>query len=469
MDCFQWERIHEWVILKIDGREFEVFVKKFGSEVYSVQSYLDLGTESPISMTEDEVQAVGVESQTEVERASISHVDRNLNKCNVMDPVTEAILMRDWEYVQPLTHGGGWGAGSLIAGTCEDRRGVYDAEAYLEKENCYNFVGYDPMMLEAQAANNWAMPNKKAIGPNGSLSMYSEAGSTSGHGSWPSSSCPYPPGFGPCTDLIHVHRKDARVPIESVECVKETPIRERVCGFDIEGGSLDQNPLNKGPAKSGEGVCSETGSEDELSDEMRYLINEEARAWARFSDANPVAVNGDFECAVKETAWEKAIASTSGQNDNFPGCSMGHDAARRVDLDPAVVNAERDQNSDDEISDEYIFEEANESRGVWNRGGLFFDSSDDDEVLTRLFNCDLDCDKRATKKIQEAEARKKTSKHSRKVPGNRKINVRSIWNVDNEIAWEYIEADNLYERYFAYGIQNSLLVIILQNRLDGCC
>ncbi|MED6175362.1 hypothetical protein PIB30_077636 [Stylosanthes scabra] len=36
IDSFQWERIHEWVTLRVDGRCFDVFVKEFGLEVDSV-------------------------------------------------------------------------------------------------------------------------------------------------------------------------------------------------------------------------------------------------------------------------------------------------------------------------------------------------------------------------------------------------------------------------------------------------
>ncbi|MED6162213.1 hypothetical protein PIB30_068291 [Stylosanthes scabra] len=62
LDCFQWERIHEWVSIKIEDRKFEVFVKEFGSEVYSVQSHPDLGTECSISMEEEKSTSMVEES-----------------------------------------------------------------------------------------------------------------------------------------------------------------------------------------------------------------------------------------------------------------------------------------------------------------------------------------------------------------------------------------------------------------------
>ncbi|MED6119808.1 hypothetical protein PIB30_015104 [Stylosanthes scabra] len=42
IDSFQWETIHEWVTLRVDGRSFDVFLKEFGSEVYSVQAHPNL-------------------------------------------------------------------------------------------------------------------------------------------------------------------------------------------------------------------------------------------------------------------------------------------------------------------------------------------------------------------------------------------------------------------------------------------
>ncbi|MED6172506.1 hypothetical protein PIB30_050710 [Stylosanthes scabra] len=79
LDYFQWERIHEWVSLRIDDRVFEVFVKEFGSEVYSVQSHPDLGTESSVSMAELNSPSLAEESQTVLERSPAATTNVNLN------------------------------------------------------------------------------------------------------------------------------------------------------------------------------------------------------------------------------------------------------------------------------------------------------------------------------------------------------------------------------------------------------
>ncbi|MED6106718.1 hypothetical protein PIB30_007041 [Stylosanthes scabra] len=39
IDCYQWEEIHEWIKVKVDDWEFEIFVKEFGAELYSRESH----------------------------------------------------------------------------------------------------------------------------------------------------------------------------------------------------------------------------------------------------------------------------------------------------------------------------------------------------------------------------------------------------------------------------------------------
>ncbi|MED6109384.1 hypothetical protein PIB30_033080 [Stylosanthes scabra] len=39
IDSFEWEWIHEWITIKVEEKEYEIFVKEFGSEVYSRESH----------------------------------------------------------------------------------------------------------------------------------------------------------------------------------------------------------------------------------------------------------------------------------------------------------------------------------------------------------------------------------------------------------------------------------------------
>ncbi|MED6148184.1 hypothetical protein PIB30_050752 [Stylosanthes scabra] len=105
LDCFQWERIHEWVSIKIEDRKFEVFVKEFGSEVYSVQSHPDLGTECSISMEEEKSTSMVEESPVEAVRTQAATNQPNLNYQNIDDPLSNAINDK-WEIVQAINYDG---------------------------------------------------------------------------------------------------------------------------------------------------------------------------------------------------------------------------------------------------------------------------------------------------------------------------------------------------------------------------
>ncbi|MED6172433.1 hypothetical protein PIB30_050073, partial [Stylosanthes scabra] len=64
VDCYQWERVHEWVSMRIEDKQFDVFVKEFDLEVYSVQSHPDLGSESLMSL--DALNTTSVEEVKEL-------------------------------------------------------------------------------------------------------------------------------------------------------------------------------------------------------------------------------------------------------------------------------------------------------------------------------------------------------------------------------------------------------------------
>ncbi|MED6193567.1 hypothetical protein PIB30_020711 [Stylosanthes scabra] len=39
IDSFEWEMINEWILIKVEGRQFEVFAKEFGAKVYGRESH----------------------------------------------------------------------------------------------------------------------------------------------------------------------------------------------------------------------------------------------------------------------------------------------------------------------------------------------------------------------------------------------------------------------------------------------
>ncbi|MED6124772.1 hypothetical protein PIB30_062098 [Stylosanthes scabra] len=305
-------------------------------------------------MSEEGVQADGVESLAEVERSLAAHIDGNLKLCNVEDPVANAIIMEDWEFVQRLTHDDGSGVGRWNTTTSEGGR------ACIEKDACSVLVGFDPMRLEAQISHNWSESNEGVKGLNRYLPQTSEAGSGLG---WESetSSCPYPPGYGPCTNLIHVHhRRGDRVLFDRVEFVRESQNGEGEWTAELEGWCTGRFTLNEGVSKSREDIRSATSSESEQSDATLYLIHEEARARARFSDVETEdfveeRLGGD-DCDStrrKEGEWEQEVQIES-------------------------------ESATDKVDEEALLAEVTESKKIWSKGGIEFDSSDEEEVRVRL-------------------------------------------------------------------------------------
>ncbi|MED6201717.1 hypothetical protein PIB30_097870 [Stylosanthes scabra] len=383
LDCFQWERIHEWITLRIDGREFEVFVKEFGSEVYSVQSHPDLDSESYLFMAEEE-------PHVELERPAVVNKAVNLNFRNVIDPVVNAIMMNNWVTMQTINSGGG------LCGTTGVNKEVNGAIVWSEstvssykEEERVNDLDLDPMVWEAQlGAGVWSKLNKAIINPNQTRTVNSNAVSVVGHKSGSSSTCPFSLGFGPCKDQFHVHRTSARAPSdpEWSEDISETPIARR-------------------KSTTGEGDCDGGCSEEIQSDETLYLINEEARARADFfadfdGPGNAAIVRAESATAVEES--EEDFDHYEGQRDwliEGADCTGGDSRFRG----PAGEHCKEDG------SETRLREEVTESKKLWSKGGISFDSNDEEEILVRLVDRKLDGKKRI-------DLRPKKQRQGRKTP-----------------------------------------------------
>ncbi|MED6155138.1 hypothetical protein PIB30_002870 [Stylosanthes scabra] len=232
----------------------------------------------------------------------------------------------------------------------------------------------------------------------------------------------------------------------------------------VENGLIEADDPERSESRIEEetvdgGADSENSEKDE-SVETLYKINEcMLLEWRKESDAvletvlvpeEEMRVNGGVQGAADKTHC--SVSENPGLNGDVDALLQGCSLEKGV----LVVNADRNQSSDDDISEDDKFEEATASKGLWKRGGLLFDSSDDDEVLTRLFNCDPDNVKRATKKSKkQKQARNPPNIQGRTLATRKLLSetkksqvdmrfIRSIWNVDNQIAREYVEADNSY-------------------------
>ncbi|MED6163098.1 hypothetical protein PIB30_076621 [Stylosanthes scabra] len=94
LDSFQWEMIHERVSLKVDDIVFEVFVKEFGSEVYSDQAHPHLMEETSASLHDGSGSpgsAVKVTLASSMAIPATFEIE-NSNNVKVGDPLIEELI-----------------------------------------------------------------------------------------------------------------------------------------------------------------------------------------------------------------------------------------------------------------------------------------------------------------------------------------------------------------------------------------
>ncbi|MED6111599.1 hypothetical protein PIB30_053663 [Stylosanthes scabra] len=208
-------------------------------------------------------------------------------------------------------------------------------------------------------------------------------------------SCPFPPGFGPCSDQNHVHRTLARAQnLSFVDAVRGT--NEGVCGSECLSESV---PLTEKGSSAIDG-------EETASDETRYKINEQAFKSAREGRGFTDSIDAEFSSALKggskplgEELQERPDESDAGVAipDSVDTCVNFHDVGHGdpdltrpvVDESRAIDDNEHSGQTDslcDEISDEDDSEEVEVTREIWSSGGVSFVSSDEEELVDRLTN-----------------------------------------------------------------------------------
>ncbi|MED6220844.1 hypothetical protein PIB30_048744 [Stylosanthes scabra] len=265
---------------KVEDKILEVFVKEFGAEVYSVSSHPNLvsvSESSDLAVTENSLgpREEGALMEDEVEPTEdVSMRKRggieNLNSQTVMDPLIEEIIkskLRN-EHLLNMEREVGGEVGE-----------AYEGDEQVMEDNygrCFSnggrlgLLGCDPATHEAQImkkeSSKKTVENKKLIDGNKvhRLSGPTESGS----------SCPFPPGFGPCTGRTHVHHDR---------------IRSKIPNCDGEGVHLS---------------CGVGSSEVGDSDETRYKINEAAFKDVADGDrysaswSADVLIDGKEQCVV---------------------------------------------------------------------------------------------------------------------------------------------------------------------------
>ncbi|MED6158729.1 hypothetical protein PIB30_035457 [Stylosanthes scabra] len=163
----KWERVHEWVNVKVEDRTFEVFVKKFGSEVYSVNSHPDLVSVSESSDFSPEENGDGglkVEEMpvgVNVEPVEVEVVSTQLRMGNeklkvqvVLDPLIEEIIKNKLINVQELNMERKVGGEEWDMSTSDDLNQMrMHGPCYIRSVRL-GLLGFDPVTHEAQITTN---------------------------------------------------------------------------------------------------------------------------------------------------------------------------------------------------------------------------------------------------------------------------------------------------------------------------
>ncbi|MED6170487.1 hypothetical protein PIB30_031475 [Stylosanthes scabra] len=227
-------------------------------------------------------------------------------------------------------------------------------------------------------------------------------------------SCPFSPGFGPYVDQIDVHRELVRAQL-SPHIAEGNPdsLAEREATRLAIGASSAVSRLGDDDT--------ELVGED-VSDETLYKINVEALKGGAFGDANGVFDENEVSSAMRTNLVRAEVVLGEGARDQSPPLALpfsaviGGRGSPRESSGTGVWDEADDQclglldDLSDDVREEEDSSEIVAAREVWNRGGLSFVRSDEEEIVDRLTNRK----KGGQKSIQEAETSKKAAMHSGK-------------------------------------------------------
>ncbi|MED6209235.1 hypothetical protein PIB30_052759 [Stylosanthes scabra] len=175
VDCFQWEPIKEWMSIRCEGTTFDVYVKEFGGE--------------------------GLEEEALV-RDEQNH-DRAVGAKSPIDDCTN----RDLEIVMD--------GGRMQS---EANRGLISGKRLMNGRDVSGTSSGDPTNREVWDAengltNDMAQKEKKVAAIHEETCGLSEEDITEPT----QSSCPFPPGFGPCSSGLHAHKTIGAVKCKMVD------------------------------------------------------------------------------------------------------------------------------------------------------------------------------------------------------------------------------------------------------------
>ncbi|MED6179816.1 hypothetical protein PIB30_004461 [Stylosanthes scabra] len=405
IDSFQWEAINKWISIKIEDITFDVFFKETGAEAYSVELHPDLG-DTVSEMVED------TKSQAELEKSPTTDTCGNLKSKNIIDPIIDEEINGWWNNVPQFNDGrescgGGWG---YHVGEFLDV-GV-SSLLILEEDLGLNDLGFDLALYEAQIVCRRLAEEKRMEDENKIRMGCEDNEPVRVYGENSDGSCPFPPGFRPCVDQYHVHRVMGRA-----HSSPNLDIRIPNSGEESES-SVDAVGVYSENSRAVYGKAGLEDDEDD-SDETRYMLNIEAIKGGAFGsvdnedggvvvtsalkggDANCVALVPDLGVTNNDDVCSTGLLFDNRDEDvvlSEQSTELGLEIDERdVELDSIGESVEEDSSAD--------FCAAKETRC---RAGLFFDSSEDEEIRSKLSrNKRLDGKKRSDLRPKDQSQGKK--------------------------------------------------------------
>ncbi|MED6164117.1 hypothetical protein PIB30_086644 [Stylosanthes scabra] len=392
IDCFHWEMINEWVSLKVDEERFEVHVREIGAEAYSVEAHPNRET----VCSSDSVSAECIGGGRKSMESPVEHAPSKDGNGGCVDGTNVPINVGSRIDGLPNSEND---PSVVIRGPqheCGHERviGGYP-------EATYEATCLDPISLAAQTANTKCNsgPCTEYGNMNGLKGVTIELSGENDTQS--SSSCPYPPGFGPCESGNHNH-DTIRAPISS-EFVRETP-----CGEGVgENQKISADKAAMSSPHETHGVGEELRRARINVDDA--IVEDDAPPLAKHSVSSEEVGRSGERTSTEEFAKDSGGDPSEGaagnhslggnQSDSVDSGSREAESGETLYLINREVEVGEWKDLDDsglaatglqegsEIEESWDNEEvieAYESKKLWDRSGLFIDSSEEEQVLDKL-------------------------------------------------------------------------------------
>ncbi|MED6203934.1 hypothetical protein PIB30_004064 [Stylosanthes scabra] len=213
VDCYEWTMINEWINLKVDDKEFEVYVKEVGAEVYSVESHPNLIDDQLVSLANLQSQSVVEETPTVSEQRPENSKGPILNCDNMESALINAIIDGKLNDGHTVSCEIDYGIDGVAQSRTNGRWNVQQVGGlYAGGLNVYpNVVVFgqpdlDPMYWEAQLPTCQLYYDRIGLPKTTKRPFVDEYSCNSES----NNSFPFPPGFGQCVGQIHLHRQEIR-------------------------------------------------------------------------------------------------------------------------------------------------------------------------------------------------------------------------------------------------------------------